>query len=136
MANGQYFPPGRGGNDPARQAAIQQLSKVPTSRPDVQAPAPGPGPMQGPAPQGVVQPMAQGMGMGNQPPQNEVAFHLANAFQAFVQSGPSVENLSAVQQFVESIMELNNPQAMQQAGQAAPAGAPMGGAPPAQPSAG
>lgn len=143
MANG-YFPPGRGGNDPARQAAIQQLSRVPVSRPDVQAQAPPVPPQAAPggaAPGGAatgpmmqqagMQPGPAGISPSGLPGSSAVAFHLASAFQALVQEGPSMENLAAVKQFVYSIAQLHSPQAAQ-GGQATPAGpvgvtAPQGG---------
>ena len=134
---GGFFPPGRGGNDPARQAAIQQLSKVPVSRPDVQRQ----GPMgQGPPGQGLGP--GQGMGPGNGPQGsvagnsqlgNEVAFHLSNAFEALTKTGPTPENLSAIKQFVYSISELAQPgqaQGGQAPGQQMAGGQPMGGQPP------
>ena len=117
-----FYPPGRGGNDPARQAAIQQLGRVPVSRPDVQAQAPQMGQP------GMGQPGAQG---GNPQLGNEVAFHLSNAFQALAQTGPTPENLSAVKQFVYSIAELNAPGSTQ--GGQAPGQQMAGGPPQMQP---
>ena len=119
---GAFYPPGRGGNDPARQAAIQQLGRVPVSRPDVQAQAPQMGQP------GMGQPGAQG---GNPQLGNEVAFHLSNAFQALAQTGPTPENLSAVKQFVYSIAELNAPGSTQ--GGQAPGQQMAGGPPQMQP---
>ena len=142
MANGTgYFPPGRGGNDPARQAAIQQLGRIPTSRPDVQAQAPPmmppqqqPGLATGPLMEQQMGGPAGGVQGGNPQLGNEVAFHLSNAFQALVKSPPSMESLSAVKQFVQSVVQLHSGQGQQgQGGQAAmQQQPPMGGGPPQQ----
>jgi hypothetical protein len=135
VANGQYFPPGRGGNDPARQAAIQQLGKVPVSRPDVQRSAPGPGPglatpQLGPGVAGP--PMAGPGGMPGEGgiPQvgNKVAFYLMNAFDEIIKTPQNAQqNISAVQQFVMSVAELHNPQGAGPGGQAPVAGPPAPG---------
>ena len=113
--NGTRGNVGVGGNDPTRASQIQQTSNM------VNPPAPPGGPM-APPQAGMAQPA---------PVQNEVAQYLAMAFEALTRTGPTPENLAAVQGFLSSIQQLSSG-----GGQAAPAPAapaPMGGQAPLPP---
>jgi len=104
-----------GGNSPVQQAAVQNMRGGATaSTPPTQAPVPGgaPGPAGGASP-------LQGQG-------GEVATLLAQAFDALLKTGPTPQNLAALEGFWRMVSGLNpagsNPQAP--LGQA-PGNAPM-----------
>lgn len=113
----QQGPARSGGNDPVKQAALSNLrggGGMTPATPPMQAPggAPGAG-----AP-------IQGQG-------SEVGMHLAAAFEALLRTGPSQQNLSALESFWRAITQLS-PQGQQpQAplGQA-PGNTPLPPAPP------
>ena len=81
---------GVGGNDPSVASNIQRTTNL------TNPPAPP-----GAAPMGPPQAAA-----GPAPVQNEVAQYLAMAFDAFMRSGPTQENLSAIQGFLASLQEV------------------------------
>lgn len=96
--------PPSGGNDPVRAAAMQNLrgGMAPNAAGPTQAPAMGGGatPVQG-----------QG---------NEVAMHLAAAFEALLRTGPTPQNLAALEGFMRSLQQLapNSPAPQAPLGQA------------------
>jgi hypothetical protein len=111
--------PPAGGNDPVRQAAMSNLrgGGQPAAASPTQAP-------NGPAP--------GAQGPGGVPGQgNEVAMHLAAAYEALLRTGPTDQNLAALESFWRSVLALNpagnSPQAP--LGQA-PGTTPLPSAPP------
>lgn len=95
------MPQNSGGNNPVQQAATMNLrgGAAPAAASPMQAPA-------GPAGQGAALPQGGG---------NELAGILAAAFEALLRTGPTPQNLSALEGFWRSVMELssagNQPQA-------------------------
>ena len=90
---------GAGGNDPVRAAATQNLVGTPRQVPHTGGPQPG---IQAPA----AAPPVGSPPAGNPQVGNEVAFHLSNAFEALLRTGPTDENLAALEQFRSSLTQL------------------------------
>jgi len=107
---------GVGGNDPTRASQIQGVSNV----------------VNPPAPPGVPMPQA-----GAEPPapQNEVAMHLAAAYEALSRTGPTPENLAALQGFLASLKQMGEgiPAAPGPVGPGGPPGPVPGGQAPLPP---
>ena len=83
----------RGGNDPARSAILSRIRQTGGSNGPPQAQAVPPQAAPGEAGQS-----------------NEVAFHLARAFEALSRTGPTDENLAALEGFLSQLQTLKPPE--------------------------